>query len=155
MSHQIFHISNYRQQFQDAYKGHHDKFEYSRWVTMTALGMMAIQLRIADFKFAHNFIICKGLPDMEILFGVIIQENFPCQMPGIRKRTVTYRRMVDFSPTPETVNRRQLLGLSSQLLKYHPDTMALFQPRSKDIQLKDIWHTLSVIKIQQIGKIPK
>ena len=26
---------------------------------MTALGMMALQLRIADFKFPHNFIICN------------------------------------------------------------------------------------------------
>ena len=75
-------------------------------------------------------------------------------MPGIRKRTVTYRRMADFLPTPETVNRRKLLGLSSQLSKYHPDTMASFQSRSKDIQLKDIQHTSSVIKIQQRGKIP-
>ena len=59
-------------------------------------------------------------------------------MLGIRKRTVTYRRIADFSPTPETVNRRQLWGLSSQLSKYHADTIASFQSRSKDIQLKDI-----------------
>ena len=115
---------------------------------MTALGMMALQLRIADF------IICGRLPDTEILFGIDIQKKIPCHMPGIRKRTVTYRRMVDFSPSPETVNRRQLLGLSSHLSKYHPDTMVSFQSRSKDIQLKDIWHTALVIKIQQRGKIP-
>ena len=45
---------------------------------MTALGMMALQLRIADFKFAHNFIICNRLPDREILFDIDIQKkNFP------------------------------------------------------------------------------
>ena len=70
--------------------------------------------------------------------ALISRRNFPCHMPGIRKRTVTYRRTVDFSPAPETVNRRQLLGCSSQLSKYHPGTMVLFQSRSKDIQLKDI-----------------
>ena len=94
---------------------------------MTALGMMALQLSIAHFKFAHNFIICDRPPDTEILFGINIHKNFPCHIPGIRKRTVTYRRMVDFSPIPETLNRRQLLALSSQLSKYHPDTMASFQ----------------------------
>ena len=38
---------------------------------MTALGMMTFQLRIADFKFADNFII----PDMKILFGIDIQKK--------------------------------------------------------------------------------
>ena len=37
---------------------------------MTALGMMALHLRIADFKFTHNFIICDRLPDTEIIFGI-------------------------------------------------------------------------------------
>ena len=41
----------------------------------TALGMMALQLRIADFKFTHNFIICSRLPDTEILFGIDIQKK--------------------------------------------------------------------------------
>ena len=43
---------------------------------MTALGMKALQLRIADFKFPHNLIICDRLPDMEILFGIDIQKKF-------------------------------------------------------------------------------
>ena len=30
---------------------------------MTALGMTALHLRIAEFKFTHNFIICDRLPD--------------------------------------------------------------------------------------------
>ena len=36
---------------------------------MTTLGITALQLRIADFKFTHNFIICDRLPDMEILLN--------------------------------------------------------------------------------------
>ena len=98
---------------------------------MTALGMIVLQLRTADFKFTHNFIICDSLPDTEIL---LLYKY--CHMPGIRKGTATYRRMADFSlilETVQTVNRRQLLGLSSQLSTYHPDTMAPFQSRSKAI----------------------
>ena len=116
---------------------------------MTAFGMMALQFRIKDFKFTNNFIICDRLPDIEILFGIDIQKNFSCHMPGMRKRTVTYRRTADSSPTPETVNRRQLLGLSSQLSKYHPDTMASFPSRSKAVQSEDTQHTSSAIKINK------
>ena len=75
---------------------------------MTALGITALHLRIADFKFTYNFIICDRLQDTEILFGIDIQKGFPCHMPGIRKGTATYKRMADFSIILETVNRRQL-----------------------------------------------
>ena len=37
---------------------------------MTALGMTALHLRIADFKFTHNFVICNRLPDAELIFGI-------------------------------------------------------------------------------------
>ena len=75
---------------------------------MTVLGMIALHLRIVDFKFTHTFIICNRLPDTEILFGIDIREKiFLCYMPGIRRGTVTYKRTVDFSLTPETVNKRQ------------------------------------------------
>ena len=43
---------------------------------MTALGMTALHLRIADFKFTHNFIICDRLPDTEIIFGIEIKKKF-------------------------------------------------------------------------------
>ena len=35
------------------------------------------------------------------------EKNFTCHIPGILKRTATYKRMADFSLTLETVNRRQ------------------------------------------------
>ena len=43
---------------------------------MTALGMTALHLMIADFKFTHNFIICDRLPDTEIIFGIDVQMKF-------------------------------------------------------------------------------
>ena len=43
---------------------------------MTALGMTALHLRIADFKFNHNFFICDRLPDTEHIFGIDIQKKF-------------------------------------------------------------------------------
>ena len=43
---------------------------------MTALGITTLQLRIADFKFSHNFIICDRLPNTGILFGINVQKEF-------------------------------------------------------------------------------
>ena len=43
---------------------------------MMALGMTALHLRIADFKFTHTVIICDRLPDAEIVFGIDIQKKF-------------------------------------------------------------------------------
>ena len=44
--------------------------------TMTVLGMTALHLRIADFKFTHNFIIYDRLPDTELIFRIDIQKKF-------------------------------------------------------------------------------
>ena len=43
---------------------------------MMALEMTALHLRIADFKFTHNFIICDRLPDTEVIFGIDVQKKF-------------------------------------------------------------------------------
>ena len=43
---------------------------------MTVLGLTALHLRIAEFKFTHNFVICNRLPDTEIIFSVDIQKKF-------------------------------------------------------------------------------
>ena len=43
---------------------------------MTALGMTALHLRIVEFKFTHNFVICDRPLDMEIIFGIDIQKKF-------------------------------------------------------------------------------
>ena len=43
---------------------------------MTASGMTALHLKIADFKITNNFVICNRLPDTEIIFGIDIQKKF-------------------------------------------------------------------------------
>ena len=43
---------------------------------MTVLGMMALHLRIEDFKFTHSFIICDRLADTEMIFGIDFQKKF-------------------------------------------------------------------------------
>ena len=43
---------------------------------MSAIGTTALYLRIAKFKFTHNFIICDQLPETELIFGIDIQRKF-------------------------------------------------------------------------------
>ena len=100
---------------------------------MTALGIMTLQLRMADFKFSHNFIVCDRLPEMELLFGIIVQKKFSLSYTWDREKIATYKRRVDSLPTPETVNRRHMLLLSNQPLRYNPCTMASYLSRSKDL----------------------
>ena len=42
---------------------------------MMALGSLALHLWIAEFKFAHIFIICNQLPETELIFGIDIQKK--------------------------------------------------------------------------------
>ena len=75
-------------------------------------------------------------------------------MLGTEEGTATFRRKVDSLPTLETVNRRQMLLLWNQPLRYYPDTMASCLWTSKDIQLRDRRPTSSVIKTWKKGKDP-
>ena len=56
---------------------------------MTALVMMAPYLRIAEFKFTHNLVICDRLPDTEIIFGIDIQKKFSISYAWDRSKTDT------------------------------------------------------------------
>ena len=121
---------------------------------VTALGMMAPQLRIVDFKFTHNFIICNRLPDTEMIFCIGIQTRFSLSYAWDKEKHCFIQKDGRFLIYTRTCEQKATIGIVRVTLKIHPDTMASFQSRSKDTQLKDIHHTLSVIKIQQRGKIP-
>ena len=108
---------------------------------MTALVMMALQLRIADFKFTHNFIICDGLPDTEIPFGIDIQKKFSLLYAWDKEKNCYIHKDGRFLTYTRNCEQKTTIGIVKSTLKYHPDTMALFQSRSKDIKLKDVWYT--------------
>ena len=52
------------------------KFNTANFSPITTLGMTALHLRIADFKFTYNFVICDRLPDTDIIFGIDVQKKF-------------------------------------------------------------------------------
>ena len=86
--------------------------------------MTALHLRIADFKFTHNFIIYDRLPDTEIIFAIDIQKKLSLSYAWDKETISTYKNTTDFSYTPETVNRRQQQELLNQLSRYLLNIMA-------------------------------
>ena len=53
---------------------------------MSAIGKTALHLRIAEFKFTHNFIICDQLLETELIFGIDIKESSQSPMPGTKEK---------------------------------------------------------------------
>ena len=106
---------------------------------MTALGMMALHLRRADFKFTHNFVICNRLPDTEIIFGIDIQKKFSFSYVWDKEKKLLHTKSWEiFNIYTKTVNRRPQLALPNHHLKYHQDTTLLYQLKSQDRQLRTI-----------------
>ena len=63
---------------------------------MSAIGTTALQLRIAEFKFTHNFIICNQLPETELIFGIDIQRKFSISYAWDKGKTVTFKKKENF-----------------------------------------------------------
>ena len=59
---------------------------------MTALGMTALPLKITDFKFTHDFIICNRLPDTEIILGIDVQKKFSISYTWDREKNCYIQR---------------------------------------------------------------
>ena len=58
--------------------------------------MTALHLRIVDFKFTHNFIICDRLPDTEIIFGIDIQKKFSLSYAWDKEKNCYIQKDVRF-----------------------------------------------------------
>ena len=63
---------------------------------MSAIGMTALHLRIAEFKFTHNFIICDQLPETELIFGIDIQRKFSISYAWDKDKIVTFKKKENF-----------------------------------------------------------
>ena len=70
---------------------------------MSAIGTTALHLRIAEFKFTHNFIICDQLPEMELIFGIDMQRKFSLSFSWDKERNYYIQK----KGKQTTVNRRQ------------------------------------------------
>ena len=118
----LLHYSTY-QQIDDSFKipiqPTTAKLNTANGSPMTALGMTALHLRIADFKFTHSFVICDRLPDMEIIFGIDIQK-FSLSYTWDKEKNCYLQRDGKFLTYTRNCEQEATIGTVKSSLKIPP-----------------------------------
>ena len=84
---------------------------------MTALGMTALHLRIVDFKFIYNFIICDRLPDTEIIFGIDVQKKFSLSYAQDKEKNCYIQKDSRFLTYTRNCKQKVTIGIVKSTLK--------------------------------------
>ena len=87
---------------------------------MTALGMMALHLRIAEFKFTHNFIICDRLLDTKIIFGIDIQKKFSLSYTWDKEKNCYIQKDGRFLTYTQNCEQKATIRIVKSTLKIPP-----------------------------------
>ena len=87
---------------------------------MTALGMTALHLRIAEFKFTHNFIICNRLPDTELIFGIDVQKKFSIFYAWDKEKNCYIQKEGKFLTYTRNSEQKTTIGTVKLSLKIPP-----------------------------------
>ena len=84
---------------------------------MTTLGMTALHLGIADFKFTHNFVICNRLLDSEIIFKIDVQKKFSISYAWHKAKTVIYKKKENNSLHTQETEQKATIGIVKSSLE--------------------------------------
>ena len=87
---------------------------------MTALGMSALHLRIADFKFTQNIIICYRLPDTEAIFGIDVQKKFSLSYAWDKEKNCYIQKDSIFLTYTRNCEQKVTIGIVKSMLKIPP-----------------------------------
>ena len=87
---------------------------------MSALGTMALHLRITEFKFTHNFIIWDQLPMTELSFGIDIQRKFSLSYMWDKERNCYIQREGKFLVYTNTHDQQATIGIVKSTLRIPP-----------------------------------
>ena len=87
---------------------------------MSALGATALHLRIANFKFTHNFIICDQLPETELIFGIDFQRKFSLSYASDKERNCYIKRDGKFLVYTHTCDCKATIGTVKSTLRMPP-----------------------------------
>ena len=87
---------------------------------MTLLGMTALHLRIADFKFTNRFIICDRLPDTEIIFGIDVQKKFSLSYTWDKEKNCYIQKGGRFLTYTRNCEQKVTIGIVKSTLKIPP-----------------------------------
>ena len=95
---------------------------------MSAIGATTMHLRIAEFKFTHNFIICDQLPETELILASIFKEIFSLSYAWDKEKNCYIQRDCKFLVYTCTCDHKAMIGTVKHL-EYHPNTMVSYQLR--------------------------
>ena len=87
---------------------------------MSALGTTALHLRIAKFKFTHNFIICDQLPETDLIFGINIQKKFSLSYAWDKERNCYIQRDGKFLVYTNACYCKATIGTVKSTLRIPP-----------------------------------
>ena len=117
---QVFHL----QKIEDCYKTPIQpttaKLNTADGSLMSAIGTMALHLRITEFKFTHNFIICDQLPEMELMFGIDMQRKFSLSYAWDKERNCYIQKEGKFLVYTSNCEHKATTGTVKLMLKIPP-----------------------------------
>ena len=87
---------------------------------MSAIGTMALHLRIEEFKFTHNFIICDQLPETELIFGIDMQRKFSLSYAWDKERNCYIQREGKFLDYTNNCDQKATISTVKSMLKIPP-----------------------------------
>ena len=87
---------------------------------MSALGTTALHLRMAKFKFTHNFIICDKLPETELIFGIDILKKLSLSYAWDKERNYYIQRDCKFLVYTHTCDYKATIGTVQSTLRIPP-----------------------------------
>ena len=87
---------------------------------VSAIGTMALHLRVTEFKFTHNFIICDQLPEMELIFGIDMQRKFSLSYAWDKKRNGYIQKEGKFLVYTNNCEQKATIGTVKSTLKIPP-----------------------------------
>ena len=106
---------------------------------MTALGMTVLHLRIVDFKFTINFVICDRLPDTEIIFGIDLQKKFSISYAWDKAKDFYIQIDGKFLTYTGNCKQKATIGIVKSTLKILPRHNGVIPIKSQVKHLRNIW----------------
>ena len=87
---------------------------------MSTIGTMALHLRIAEFKFTHNFIICGQLPETELIFGINMQRKFSLSYAWDKEENCYIQKEGKVLTYTKNCEQKATIGTVKSMLKIPP-----------------------------------
>ena len=87
---------------------------------MSAVGTMALHLRIAEFKFTHNFIICDQLPETELIFGIDMQRKILTIIHVRQRKRLLHTKGMKILSLHKNCDQKATIGTVKSMLRIPP-----------------------------------